>query len=347
MIPALIYGGASLLSGLISGIGAKRNTDATNASAERAAEIYNQGQMDLAKYQNDYNLEMWKMQNEYNSAAAQMQRYRDAGLNPNLIYGNGASSAGNAASAPEAAKADFMAPNYGRQDNGWNTAAQAFLQAEGLFSQIGLQKSQADFNEAKIMETIAATEQRAQQTELTKLQQLSQIIHNETDQGTKKALIDYYFLRNDSLNQSMDKTRQDIEESKSRIALNRSNTEVNTERKLEIKARTGLSIAQTNAVYSQIQKTAHEIAEIDSRRSLNNQQFQYNQETWADRADQISAALANSVQQNRRGEIEIDRARFEYEFERMAGYKPGASILSAIAGPLGVGLGNLSGAFTK
>lgn len=30
----------------------------------------------------------WNMMNEYNSPAAQMQRFRDAGLNPNLIYGN-------------------------------------------------------------------------------------------------------------------------------------------------------------------------------------------------------------------------------------------------------------------
>lgn len=50
--------------------------------------------------QNEYNLQMWKMQNEYNSPAKQMERYREAGLNPNLIYGNGSSSAGNATSAP-------------------------------------------------------------------------------------------------------------------------------------------------------------------------------------------------------------------------------------------------------
>jgi len=30
----------------------------------------------------------WNMQNEYNSPSAQMQRYKDAGLNPHLIYGN-------------------------------------------------------------------------------------------------------------------------------------------------------------------------------------------------------------------------------------------------------------------
>lgn len=32
----------------------------------------------------------WTMQSEYNSPAAQMQRLKVAGLNPNLVYGNGA-----------------------------------------------------------------------------------------------------------------------------------------------------------------------------------------------------------------------------------------------------------------
>lgn len=56
-------------------------------------------QKQLAEQQNQYNLDMWKMQNEYNSPSAQMQRFKSAGLNPNLIYGQG--SAGNAQSAPQ------------------------------------------------------------------------------------------------------------------------------------------------------------------------------------------------------------------------------------------------------
>ena len=47
-----------------------------------------------------YNLELWKLNNEYNSPAAQMQRYQDAGLNPNLIY-----SQSNMASAPSSSQA--------------------------------------------------------------------------------------------------------------------------------------------------------------------------------------------------------------------------------------------------
>jgi len=40
----------------------------------------------------DFSLEMWNKTNEYNSPQAQMDRFVSAGLNPNLIYGDGAST---------------------------------------------------------------------------------------------------------------------------------------------------------------------------------------------------------------------------------------------------------------
>lgn len=42
------------------------------------------------------NRTQWNAQNEYNTPTEQMARYRAAGLNPNLIYGSGQASAGNA-----------------------------------------------------------------------------------------------------------------------------------------------------------------------------------------------------------------------------------------------------------
>ncbi len=52
-------------------------------------------------------ISLWNMNNEYNTPAAQVQRLKDAGLNPALVYGTGASVAtGNskgAAHAPQAA----------------------------------------------------------------------------------------------------------------------------------------------------------------------------------------------------------------------------------------------------
>lgn len=44
-------------------------------------------QKELLDYQNNLALSNWNKENEYNSPSAQMQRYTEAGLNPNLVYG--------------------------------------------------------------------------------------------------------------------------------------------------------------------------------------------------------------------------------------------------------------------
>lgn len=60
-----------------------------------AASIYNTQQMnkanrELAEYGYQKDTEMWNKNNLYNSPEAQMSRLKQAGLNPNLVYGNGA-----------------------------------------------------------------------------------------------------------------------------------------------------------------------------------------------------------------------------------------------------------------
>jgi len=59
------------------------------------------------------NIEFWNMQNEYNSPQAQMARFQEAGLNPNLIYGQG--NAGNASpiSTPDVQPVNLRNPEYG------------------------------------------------------------------------------------------------------------------------------------------------------------------------------------------------------------------------------------------
>lgn len=43
----------------------------------------------MQNQQNRFNLDMWHMANKYNSPQAQMARFKEAGLNPHLIYGKG------------------------------------------------------------------------------------------------------------------------------------------------------------------------------------------------------------------------------------------------------------------
>lgn len=58
------------------------------------------------------NLAFWKMQNDYNNPQEQMKRFQEAKLNPNLIYGSGSASAGNADAikTPDVKQPEFRAP---------------------------------------------------------------------------------------------------------------------------------------------------------------------------------------------------------------------------------------------
>nr|QJB20769.1 MAG: hypothetical protein [Microvirus sp.] len=47
-------------------------------------------------------IDMWNMNNAYNDPSAQMERLKQAGLNPNLVYGGGATTTASAPSAPQA-----------------------------------------------------------------------------------------------------------------------------------------------------------------------------------------------------------------------------------------------------
>lgn len=60
----------------------------------------------------------WEMQNKYNSPLAQMQRLKAAGLNPNLVYGEG--SVANSSATPRSADTGSWnpkAPEYNLQDS--------------------------------------------------------------------------------------------------------------------------------------------------------------------------------------------------------------------------------------
>lgn len=130
---ALISGAGSLIGSIIG----KKNVDNTNVA-----------NMELAKYKYEKDLEQWNRENAYNTPTAQMQRYADAGLNPNLMYGNG--SSGNASSSPS-----FDAPTLqsytGYGDMGASSAVHAFQQQQAIEASTALQASQRDMVDAQIV----------------------------------------------------------------------------------------------------------------------------------------------------------------------------------------------------
>lgn len=103
-IGALINTGAMLYDSNQNRKAAARNTNLTIDAQKREAEL---------AYQRS--VEMWNKQNMYNDPESQMARFKAAGLNPHLIYGQG--NPGNATGTPEYHPANlqyrYEAPAYG------------------------------------------------------------------------------------------------------------------------------------------------------------------------------------------------------------------------------------------
>lgn len=85
---------SGMLGGIISGIGSL----AGNYFGYKGQKEANKTNLKLAEQARQHDIAMWNAQNAYNTPAMQMQRMKEAGLNPNLVYGSGAGQ--TTASAP-------------------------------------------------------------------------------------------------------------------------------------------------------------------------------------------------------------------------------------------------------
>ena len=119
----------SIVGGIISGVGSLLGGLGSSAMNNKAVQDTNKANMEIAKYQAQWqqqenekayqrSLKMWNLQNEYNSPTQQMARIRAAGLNPNLVYGNGVTG-NSSGSTPQYEPAKFNAPTM-QAYRGWN-----------------------------------------------------------------------------------------------------------------------------------------------------------------------------------------------------------------------------------
>lgn len=159
---AIIGGLDSIVGSAIGGLGSLVGS-AIGAGAQRRANIQN---MQLAKYQNNWqtaendkayarSVEMWNMQNQYNSPTAQMSRLRQAGLNPNLVYGSGVTG-NNAGSTPQYQPAKIQRATM-EPYRGWNLG---LSDAVSMYMAMRQNKAQVENMEAqnKLIKEQARTE---------------------------------------------------------------------------------------------------------------------------------------------------------------------------------------------
>ena len=109
---------------------------------------YQQQQMQL---QNQLNIDQWNRENQYNSPTAQMQRLSAAGLNPNLVYGNGATTL--SASSPKLEAAQKKAPDLGQYAvmavNAMLKQKELDIREKEVDSKVNLNASQANWNKVR------------------------------------------------------------------------------------------------------------------------------------------------------------------------------------------------------
>lgn len=106
----------------------------------------------------------WNMQNQYNSPQQQMQRLKDAGLNPNLVYGSGATA--TAASQPRSSSAATPNINPVQVDPqnlvlGYAQMRQMDLQVKAMMQSMAESKSREDANRTKMLKDMGQIDMTA------------------------------------------------------------------------------------------------------------------------------------------------------------------------------------------
>lgn len=147
-----VGGAVSSIANLIGGNSSLRKQIQAQKEENQRNREYN---LYLARLQNQWNLDQWQRENDYNSPTAQMARYRKAGLNPNLIYGQ----QNTAASSPTLTSGASSAP----QDMGPIGQKRNFGQAMQEMLNLEMQKAQIDAIKAGTENTKANTEKTSEE----------------------------------------------------------------------------------------------------------------------------------------------------------------------------------------
>jgi len=243
---AIIGAGSNLAGGFLNTLGSTINT---GLQLKHNKKLYEQQYRD--------NIDFWRMQNAYNTPEQQMQRFKSAGLNPNLIYGQG--NAGNAGqiATPDQNPAEFRDPRVG----------DAFaLAGSSLNDYWDFEIKQAQSNNLKAQNTVLQQDALLRGAQIQSL--LTRTERDKFDLGFKTELRQTSAdLLREQLRQTRVKTDAAFDENIRRAAL--------TAKSLEQAAQT---LINTKAQYKSIilgqQKTRSDIFRTDAETARSKQSLQ-------------------------------------------------------------------------
>lgn len=85
----LVGGLANAGASVYSQVQTNKNIDKQLAAQKEENQATREYNLNLAKQQNQWSIEQWNRENAYNTPSAQMERAKAAGLNADMLYGNG------------------------------------------------------------------------------------------------------------------------------------------------------------------------------------------------------------------------------------------------------------------
>lgn len=170
-------GAASLIGAGISAVGSLFGNGSSYRNNKKLLDRQNAYNVQMADTAYQRDLDMWNRQNAYNSLSEQVERLKAAGLNPNLIYGNGSASVGNASDSPS-----YNAPmsdiNRYQGDFGIQDAANSVTNGINQYVQTKIGLAQANNLQSS--------------TALNNLKAIGQEINNAKDDITRSRLQEVY-----------------------------------------------------------------------------------------------------------------------------------------------------------
>lgn len=234
MPAGLLAAGASLLGNAINSV----STAVQNRKSRQWSEkMYGRQRTD--------NIDFWNMQNEYNSPVRQMERLKAAGLNPNLIYDQGAAAAAGQAgnvSTPDVQQAQFRSPE-------WGNALSNTMSTLGQYYDYEIKQAQTDnlraSNTVLLEEAALKNAQRANvqgQTDRT-------LFDLGLDTELRSVSAD---LRRENLRKLKQSTALDLRADQRAAAMNASNIREAAARVLQIEAQTANTRAEKGRIQSSI-----------------------------------------------------------------------------------------------
>ena len=326
-----LVSGVGSIAGMIGQNKIVNKQIAAQREENRLNRYYNQM---LARQQNQWNLEQWNRENAYNSPLAQMYRLRQAGLNPDLMYGQG--TTGNSAGSPEMTSGAPSEP----QDMSAMLSKRSFGQT---MQQILDKEQQRRMNEAQI-EAIKAN------TNKTNAETTGINLDNFVKNGTKEYMIQIAGVnvtnaqksgqltdaQREAVYQGIEESKQNIDESKATVDQIRAIISKLDFDKQQDAKRLILEELKNNA----------EIRELYSRANLNDSQTKLNENELDELIATFTFRLVGLTLDNeeKRGRIavlsqeaekiytEIQRNNFDLQYDK--DYKFMFELINAISGLL-------------